>query len=34
MFDSTLGQVSEFVTAYKLFLRMRMREAAVKKQIQ
>ena len=34
MFDSTLGQVSVFVTAYKLFLRMRMREATVKEQIQ
>jgi len=34
IFDGTLSKVSGFITAYKLYLRMRMREAIVEEQIQ
>ena len=34
IFDRTLTKVSEFVTVCKLYLRMKMREAAVEEQIQ
>jgi len=34
VFDSTSGKVLEFVTAYKLFLRIRIKETIVKEQIQ
>ena len=34
MFDGTSSKVSGFVTAYKLYIRMRMREAVVEEQIQ
>ena len=34
IFYGTSGKVLEFITTCKLFLRMRMREVAVKKQIQ
>jgi len=34
VFDEMVGKVSEFVTVYKLFLRMRMRRDVVKEQIQ
>ena len=33
MFDGTLSKVSGFVTAYKLYIKMKMREVAVEKQI-
>jgi len=33
-FDGTLSKVSRFVGAYKLYIRMRLRELAVKEQIQ
>jgi len=34
IFDGTSSKVSEFVTACRLYIRMKIREAAVKKQIQ
>jgi len=34
VFDRALEKVLRFVMAYKLYLRMRIREVAVKKQIQ
>jgi len=34
VFDGTLSKVSGFVLAYKLYLRMKMREVAVEEQIQ
>ena len=34
MFNETSSKVSGFVTAYKLYIKMKMREAAVEKQIQ
>ena len=34
VFDGTLSKVSRFVMAYRLYIRMKMREAAVEKQIQ
>ena len=34
VFDGTLSKISSFVTAYRLYIRMKMREVAVKKQIQ
>ena len=34
MVDGTSSKVSGFVTAYKLYIRMRMREAVVEEQIQ
>ena len=33
MFDGTLSKVSGFVTAYKLYIKMKMMEVAVEKQI-
>jgi len=33
VFDRALGKVSEFITTYKLFLRMRMREDIMEEQI-
>jgi len=33
MFDGTLSKVSEFVTAYKLYIKIKMREIAVEEQI-
>jgi len=33
VFDGTLSRVSGFVTAYRLYIRMKMREAIVEKQI-
>ena len=34
VFDRTSSKVSDFVTAYKLYIRMKIREAVVKEQIQ
>jgi len=34
VFDGTLSKVSEFVTACKLYIKMKMREVAVEEQIQ
>ena len=34
MFDGKAGKMSRFLTAYKLFIRIRMKEAAVEEQIQ
>ena len=34
VFDGMVGKMSEFITVYKLFLRMRIREDAVEEQIQ
>ena len=34
MFDRTLSRVSDFVTAYRLYIRMKMRRATVEEQIQ
>ena len=34
VFDRTLGKISDFIIACKLYLRMRMRGVAVKEQIQ
>jgi len=34
VFDGNLGKFLGFVTAYRLFIRMRMREDAVEEQIQ
>ena len=34
IFDGTLSKVSEFVTACKLYIKMKMREAAIEEQIQ
>ena len=34
MFDGTLSKVSGFVTVCKLYIKMKMREAAVEEQIQ
>ena len=33
VFNRTVSKVSSFVTTYKLYIRMKMRETAVKKQI-
>ena len=34
VFNGTLSKISEFVTAYRLYIRMKMRGAIVKEQIQ
>jgi len=34
VFDGTLSKVSRFVMAYRLYIRMKIREAAVEEQIQ
>jgi len=34
MFDGKTGKMSRFLIAHKLFIRIRMKEAAVKEQIQ
>jgi len=34
IFDETAGKISGFLTAYKLFIRISMREAVVEEQIQ
>jgi len=34
IFDETIGKISEFLTIYKLFIRMKIREVAVEEQIQ
>jgi len=34
IFDGMSSKVAEFITAYKLYIRIRMREESVKKQIQ
>ena len=33
VFDGTTSKISGFVTAYKLYIRMKIREVVVKKQI-
>ena len=33
-FDGTSSKILEFVTVYKLYIKMKMREAAVEEQIQ
>lgn len=34
LFSGKVGQVAEFVTAYKLYIQMRLREESVEQQIQ
>jgi len=34
IFDGTTARVTGFITAYKLYIRMRMREETVERQIQ
>ena len=33
MFDETLSKVSKFITAYKLYIKMKIKETVVKEQI-
>ena len=34
VFNRTLSKISEFVTAYRLYIRMKMKEVTVEEQIQ